>query len=182
MAKNIDINFLYHKYYQDNPDLLRIILIHSELVAKKALTIATDLSLPVDREFIYCGAMLHDIGVICCNAPKIFAFGDSPYICHGVEGRKILEKHGLYRLAKVCERHTGAGLTASEIEDKGLTLPARDMLPISLEEKLICYADKFFSKGTDIYAEKKLDEIKAEMKKYGEPSLKRFCDLHKLFS
>ena len=181
MSNVIDINFLYGLYYKDNPELLRIILIHSELVAKKALSIIDKSSLQIDREFVYCGSLLHDIGVIRCYAPDIHAFGKKPYICHGVEGKKILLRHRLFSLARVCECHTGAGITASQIKENKLPLPPHDMLPISLEEKLICYADKFFSKGKDITREKNIDEIYNQMKKFGPESLARFNNLHDIF-
>ena len=44
------------------------------------------------------------------------------------------------------KRHTGAGLTKKEIIEQELPLPQQDFLPETTEEKLICYADKFFSK------------------------------------
>lgn len=125
--------------------------------------------------------MLHDIGIFRCNAPDICCTGPLPYICHGVEGRKILEAEGLPRHALVCERHTGAGLTVADIESQHLPLPRRDMTPQSLEEKLICYADKFFSKSGDITAEKPLDKVRRSMERHGRDTLERFDRLHELF-
>lgn len=83
--------------------------------------------------------------------------------------------------ARVCERHTGSGLTASEIEREGLPLPHRDFLPETLEEKLICYADKFFSKSGDPEKEKSLEKIRRSMAAFGPDSLARFDALHALF-
>ena len=93
--------------------------------------------------------MLHDIGIAQCDAPSIYCKGTEPYIRHGVIGRQILEEAGLPRHALVCERHTGSGITAEEIRERYMPLPCRDMLPISIEEKAICYADKFYSKSGD---------------------------------
>jgi uncharacterized protein len=59
-------------------------------------------------------------------------------LCHQ---KKNLPKHGL-----VCERHVGLGITAEEIRRRRLPLPQRDMIPVSIEEQIICYSDKFFSK------------------------------------
>jgi uncharacterized protein len=73
--------------------------------------------------------------------------GDRPYVCHGVLGRELLERIGLPRHALVCERHVGAGLEREEIHRRSLPLPDRDMRPESIEEILVCYADKFFSKN-----------------------------------
>lgn len=177
-----DILEIFSKYYHDNPKLLATVLTHSEAVARKALQCAESKKLDIDKEFVERAALLHDIGVVKCNAPSIFCFGKLPYICHGVEGRKILEKEGLYREALVCERHTGSGLSAEYIKKENLPLPLRDMLPISLEEKLICYADKFFSKSKNLTEEKPLDSIIRQMASFGEESLSRFMDLHNLFS
>lgn len=181
MNRFVDVNGLFSLYYNKDKELYRIVRTHSEQVARKALTIAADKQLPVDREFVYCAALLHDIGVVKCNAPGIMAFGKLPYICHGVEGRKILEKEGLLDMALVCERHTGSGITRKQIITNNLPLPKRNMLPVSLEEKLICYADKFFSKSHDLKKEKDLEEILKQMEFHGKDSLYRFLKLHAMF-
>ena len=49
--------------------------------------------------------------------------------------------------ALICERHVGAGISADEICSKRLPLPKRNLLPVTIEEQIICYADKFFSKS-----------------------------------
>ena len=54
--------------------------------------------------------MLHDIGIIRCNAPGIQCFGNEPYICHGRIGAEMLRAEGFPHHARVCERHTGRGL------------------------------------------------------------------------
>lgn len=41
-------------------------------------------------------------------------------------------------------RHVGVGISVKDVHQFNLPLPARDMLPISIEEQLICYADSFF--------------------------------------
>lgn len=181
MAALTDINFLFHKYYGDNPELRRIVTIHSEQVAKKALEIWENKSLPLDPRDVYCAAMLHDIGVVKCKAPDIFAFGELPYIRHGIEGKKILEENGLYSYASICVTHTGAGITKENIRKNNLPLPYQDYIPITLLEKLICYSDKFFSKSHDLTKEKSIDDIMLQMSKFGKDSLIRFQNLHSLF-
>lgn len=176
------IENIFSKYYKDNPELLRIVLYHSRLVAGKALEIAKKKDLPLRSEDIFMAAMLHDIGVVNCNAPGIHAYGNLPYICHGIEGAKILKENNLGKYAGVCSRHTGSGLTASEIEAQNLPLPHIDLIPVTLLEKLICYADKFYSKGRNIEKEKTIEEIEAQMKKFGKGSLDRFKVLHNLFN
>ena len=67
---------------------------------------------------------------------------DSPYIAHGYLGAEILRAEGFPQHALVCERHTGAGLSLHEIIDRQLPIPHREMLPVTMEEQLICFADK----------------------------------------
>ena len=55
------------------------------------------------------------------------------------------------------------------------------MLPISIEEKLICYADKFFSKSGDPREEKSLDRVVRSMQRHGPETLARFMELHRMF-
>ena len=136
---------LIQKYYpDDNAPLQYILLRHSADVAEKAAQIAErHPELHLDQRFVYEAAMLHDIGIFRTHAPEIFCLGTEPYIKHGILGRELLDGMGLPRHALVCERHTGAGISAFDIREQQLPLPPRDMLPISIEEKLVCYADKF---------------------------------------
>lgn len=177
-----DVNFLFYKYYKDNPELRHIVSLHSEMVAKKALDICKRKKLPLDHKEVYCAAKLHDIGVVKCSAPGIHAKGDLPYICHGVEGEKILEKHHMFKYSGICSRHTGSGITKEEILRNNLPLPAKNYLPKTLMEKLICYADKFYSKSGDLTKEKSLEQIMNQMRSFGKESLDRFLELHKNFN
>lgn len=177
----MDIDKIYHPLYNDNPGLLATVLTHSECVARKALGCLASRGIEADMEFVREAAMLHDIGVIRCNAPSILCFGDLPYICHGIEGRRILEDAGFPAHALVCERHTGSGLSVEDIVIQNLPLPHRDMLPVSIEEKVICYADKFFSKSGNLTEEKTLERVIGGMKKFGNDSLARFLELHEIF-
>ena len=162
------------KYYDPQSDLYRLLVVHGSVVAKKALSIAKNVpELKPNRQFIKEAAMLHDIGIIKTHAPGIFCNGTKPYICHGHEGRKILEKEGLHVHALVCERHTGVGLTKEDIVRHKLPLPKRDMIPISIEEKIICLADKFYSKGHP-KKEKSMTEIRKELKKFGKEKIDVF--------
>ncbi len=172
---------LLEKYTCGNSRLLHILTEHSEAVRDLALEIACNRNLDVDREFIAEAAMLHDIGIVKCDAPSISCFGTLPYICHGTEGARILRLEGLPRHALVAERHTGAGISASEIVARNLPIPPRDYLPISLEEKLICYADKFYSKSRDLREHKPLEKIRAQMAEHGVGTAARFAELELLF-
>ncbi|MDE7097240.1 MAG: phosphohydrolase, partial [Muribaculaceae bacterium] len=82
----MNLNVIYHKYYEEGSALLDLLLTHSELVARKALDVAAHAGLDIDKDFVYNVAMLHDIGIFRCNAPGIFCLGKEPYIRHGVIG------------------------------------------------------------------------------------------------
>lgn len=169
------------KYYKPGTPLYETLTVHSEMVKRKALECISRRGLQVDTDFVAEAAMLHDIGIFRCDAPDIYCEGELPYICHGMEGCRILGEEGLLRHALVCERHTGAGLTVDDIVNQSLPLPHRDMLPVTMEEKLICYADKFYSKSGDIREEKSLERVVALMKRHGEDTLQRFLALHEMF-
>ena len=177
---------IIHQYYDSRSNLYRVLVTHSILVTKKALDIATAFQLrqphpKIDLNFIYEAAMLHDIGIFRCDAPKIFCAGSAPYICHGIIGREILENAGLPRHALVCERHTGAGVSQQNVIEQKLPLPLRDYLPVSLEEKIICLADRFYSKiPPKLFYEHNLRHIHQQMGAWGPEILARFenlCDL-----
>ena len=169
------------KYYSGDGDLRTILIIHSQSVARKALQIVSlHPELNLDREFIEEAAMLHDIGIIKTDAPGIKCFGTEPYICHGIIGAEMLRQEGLPRHARVCERHTGAGLSLNEIVSQNLPLPHQDFLPETLEEQVICYADKFFSK-THLDREKSIEKAEKSIAKFGEEGLARFKQWEKMF-
>lgn len=86
---------------------------------------------------------------------------------------------GFPKHALVCERHTGAGLSLQSILEQNLPVPHREMVPLSLEEQIICFADKFFSK-TKLDREKSVEKARNSIAKYGEEGLIRFdhwCEL-----
>ena len=176
---NIDPLVLISKYYAPGSPAYLILVEHSTAVAGKALGIAKKIApLTADLEFIEEAAMLHDIGIFMTEGPEIGCFGDEDYICHGFLGRELLEKEGLPAHALVCERHVGVGISVDDIDSHKLPIPRRDMLPLTLEEKIICFADKFFSKKMDaLNKEKTLDQVRKEIGRYGAEQLKRFEEM-----
>lgn len=177
----MDYKQIIDKYYSEAPALKEILMRHSRDVADKALAIAdAHPELNVDRSFLFDAAMLHDIGIIKTNAPGIKCYGTEPYIRHGILGGEMLRAEGLPKYARVCERHTGAGLSCKEIERQNLPLPHADLLPETIEEKIICYADKFFSK-TKLDKEKTLAEAERSVGKHGQEGLERFKGWEKIF-
>ncbi len=163
------------KYYEPGSKGWYILTEHSKAVRDFALDIAQrHPELKTDLQFISEAAMLHDIGIFLTNAPDLQCFGDKPYICHGYLGRELLEKEGYPKHALVCERHTGAGLSKEEIIAQKLPIPHRDMLPITVEEQIICFADKFFNKSKELTKAQPIEKIRGKLLRYGEQQLKRF--------
>lgn len=177
----MDIIQIIDKYYPKENELKHILLTHSKLVADKALSVSIrHPELKLDNTFLYEASLLHDIGIFMTDAPGIFCFGEKPYICHGYLGADLMRKEGLPRHALVCERHTGAGISMKEIEERKLPLPHREMLPVSLEEQAICFADKFFSK-THLTNERSVEAAMKSVAKHGEEGLLRFIRWCELF-
>ena len=159
-----------------------ILLSHSRSVATAAIDIARRHRLDIPADEIETAAMLHDIGIIATDAPGIDCFGTQPYLTHGAVGADMLRASGAdEKYARVAERHTGAGLTADEIAASGLPFPpGRCYMPETTLEKLICYADCFYSKGGD-GKRKSLERVEASMAKFGPEVLNRFRRLHAMF-
>lgn len=174
---------LITRFYPAGSYTRDLLLHHGELVGRKALEVLDRAPwIAADREFIAQAAVLHDIGIGRTRCPELGCTGTLPYVCHGVEGRAILDKLGLSRHGLVCERHVGVGISADQVVRRNLPLPVRDMFPLSVEERLICYADKFFSKTDDGRHEKTIDEITDGLMRYEAEYEDRFLSLHRLFT
>ncbi|UKK50235.1 HDIG domain-containing protein [Prevotella sp. E13-17] len=155
------------QYYAEDDQLRRLLLFHSRQVADRSLAICRQHpELPLDQQFVEEAAMLHDIGIRWCHAPSIFCMGESPYIEHGQIGGRLLRQMGFERHARVCERHTGTGLPGFE--------------PETLEEQLVCYADKFYSKS---HPERVLtvDQAAQSLERFGHEGVEKFLAWAKMF-
>ncbi|MFO7768050.1 MAG: HDIG domain-containing protein, partial [bacterium] len=83
-----------------------------------------------DLKLLIAGALLHDIGRTVTHGVE-----------HGVEGAKLVREQGWHEeVAKIVERHMGGGITKEEAQEQGL--PSKDYVPETLEERLVCFADK----------------------------------------
>lgn len=167
---------LIGEYYRPGSLVYEVLVRHSELVAESSVEIAGRIpELMPNVAFIGEAAMFHDIGILFTNSPEIGCFGRHAYVCHGYLGRSLLEKHGLPEHALVCERHVGAGLSADDIAGQGLDLPLRDMLPETIEEQIICFADSFFSKTPPPRGTQRTpEEIIASLELRGKEKADRF--------
>jgi len=178
-----DVDRIIHKYFQPGSLVYKYFFTHSLKVTELSfLIVENNKNLKLDTEFILKGAMLHDIGIIKTKAPEIGCFGELPYITHTYLGREMLEEEALPEIAPICERHLGTGLTVNDIIESNFPLPHRDMTPQSLEEKLICYADKFYSKSDKhLTIPKSPEKIRKKILKYGKDKLTVFESFVDLF-
>lgn len=172
---------IIERYYPKNALKHHVLVHHSEQVRAKALEVVHRKNLlDVDVAFISEAAMLHDIGAFLCHAPLIDCNGVADYIQHGVLGSDLLTLAGFPKHALVCERHTGTGISLLKIIQHRLPLPHRNLQPVSLEEKIICYADKFFSK-TELYKTLSISEITQQLMSHGDEQVATFMQWHEQF-
>lgn len=183
----IDAMAILRHFYPDDTPLRRLLLTHSRQVADRALLIAErHPELHLDTGLMERGALLHDVGILRCDAPGILCFGTEPYVCHGHLGAEMLRSlagqtvdsvvltHELLEpLARFCERHTGTGLSRQQIVSRQLPLPPQDFLPETLEEQVVCYADKFYSKSHP-ERERTVEQAALSLGKFGEDVYHKF--------
>ena len=156
----MDYQAIIDKYYPADDELRRVLLLHSRQVADRCLLIVKKhKELPVDVQFLEEAAMLHDIGIYQCDAPSIHCHGTEPYIKHGPIGGDLLLQEGYPRHARVAERHTGTGLPGFE--------------PETLEEQIVCYADKFYSKSKPDHV-RTVAETAQSLEKFGHEGVLKF--------
>jgi uncharacterized protein len=131
---------------------------HCEAVTKLVKELIRDL--PVNQKIIVAGAVLHDIGRSKTHGVQ-----------HGVAGAKILREKGVdEKVVRIVETHVGVGIPKEEAVKLGLS--DGDLIPETIEEKIVCYADKRLI-GTYVATEEEaLYDFK---KKLGEnhPAIKR---------
>ncbi len=178
-------------FYPDDTPLRRLLVHHSRQVARRALLVAsTHPELRLDTALIETGAMLHDIGICRCDAPGILCTGPEPYIRHGLMGGQMLRSlvgndlggqlprplttSDIEPLARICERHTGTGITRRQILSQKLPLPLDgEYEPVTLEEQVVCYADKFYSKSHP-ERERTVEQTAEALRRFGDDCRQRF--------
>jgi len=122
--------------------------------------------LNVDVELVEISALLHDIGRSKTHS-----------VDHALEGGKIARAFNLpASVVFIIERHAGGGI--SKEEAKRLGWPARDYLPKTLEEKIVCYADKRVE-GVRIVPIKKTINAYAVDLDENHPAIQRIWELHR---
>ena len=129
---------------------------HCQAVARLALETAEILNkkgLKVDLELVEIGALLHDIGRSMTHT-----------VDHAIKGAEIAKKSGLPKqVVSIIKRHVGGGITSNEA--KALGWPTDDLyVPLTLEEKVVSYADKLIEKGKRVSVELAIDQLYRESK------------------
>jgi len=189
MTKMYDFQKVIDKYYpggesgSEDACLRDIYMRHCRSVADLALRIARRNRLELAEDSVEAAAMLHDIGIVLTDAPGICCHGSEKYLAHGRLGAGLLRHEGAPELlARVAERHTGAGLTEADIARIGLdSLPSGVCyMPETLLERLICYADKFYSKSGDM-KRKPMQRVEASIARFGADASLRFGKLRQEF-
>lgn len=119
----------------------------------------------VDMRLVEAGTLLHDIGR-----------GQTHGIEHGAVGGQMARRLDLpMELAHIIERHVGAGLTPEEARRNNL--PRGSYIPETLEEKIVCYADKLIEGDHEIGIDVTIDNFAQELGS-DHPAIKRLQDLH----
>jgi uncharacterized protein len=139
---------------------------HCKAVAKLALEIAqacTEKGMKVDFELVEIGALLHDVGRSKTHT-----------VHHAVVGAEIAESAGLPEpVISIIKRHVGGGITTSEA--KKLGWPKDVYVPVTLEEKIVSYADKLIENSKRAPIEIAIEKLSNEQK---HDSAERVRKLH----
>lgn len=123
----------------------------------------------VEIELVEVGALLHDIGR-----------SKTHNVNHGIIGMEIAQSLNLPQsVISIIERHVGGGITADEA--KKLGWPVKNYLPTTLEEKIVCYADKLIEGRKVVPIEKTLTSLSLELGE-SHPAIDRIKRLHKELS
>ncbi len=124
-------------------------------VAKLAVETGEQLSekgFKLDLSLIEVGALLHDIGR-----------SKTQSVDHVVVGAKIAKSLGLPEpVILIIKRHIGGGITAQEANKFGW--PEEDYFPVSLEEKIVSYADKLVDNSKRVSIDITVNQLRAEHK------------------
>jgi uncharacterized protein (TIGR00295 family) len=111
----------------------QLIVQHCKTVARVSRILAeamVEKGVPVDVRVILAGALLHDIGRTRVQTVQ-----------HGYESSRILRERGVDdRVVEIVKKHVGAGLSREEANKLGL--PPGDYVPSTVEERIVCFADK----------------------------------------
>ena len=136
---------------------------HCKVVLESSLIIAKKLiekGIKVDLELVKLGALLHDIGRSRDQTAR-----------QGITGYEILQKYPEVpeEVRKIAKYHVGAGLTKEDCLRLKIS-PAEDLLPATIEEKIVSYGDNLVGGNKIRTFEETLADFK---KKYEKETAER---------
>jgi uncharacterized protein len=172
-----------HKKYAPNEAAYLQFYNHCSMVWEIAKNILNKNKLDIDEELVKVGCLLHDVGVYKLFEEDGTFYRPIEYLRHGILGKEIIDTEKIdERIGLMITRHIGMGITADEIKQNNLPLPHEDFIPLSLEEKLVCFADKFHSKyQNEESAFHTSESIKNHLRKYGQKKIDIFEGMLELF-
>ncbi len=136
---------------------------HVQAVSGYGAEVAESIS-DANVELVRIGGLLHDIGR--CRSHEIN---------HGIVGARILTQNGIdERVARIAERHVGAGITADEAARLGL--PAGTYIPQTIEEKIVAAVDNLIEGSKRVSINEALASFQREAK--DRKIVDRIRDLH----
>jgi uncharacterized protein len=125
---------------------------HVLAVCERALKIAEQIEsagLPVDKNVVEAGALLHDSGIPRQKGEPIVIpeWGDrakglvTDNLSHPILGFELAGEYGFPLSVRRCILCHTPGPTREECRMLGLTPPEEELIPITIEEKIVMYAD-----------------------------------------
>ena len=174
-----------HERYAPTEQAFESVYTHCQIVCAVAEHLLDRRPAALDVDLVRAGTLLHDIGVYRLYDATGRLDQDN-YIRHGVLGHALLRDLGFPDLVgRFCSRHTGVGLTRTDVLRQRLPLRAGDYTADTAEEQLVMYADKFHSKttpptfvtaasyaaGVRRFGQDKVARFAALVDKFGEPDV-----------
>ena len=145
---------------------LQNVIRHVEAVSALAVEIAEACrkkGYNVDVHLVEIGGLLHDIGRAKTHS-----------VHHAVLGADIAKSLGLPEpIISIIKRHVGGGITPREARKLGW--PKDVYVPLTLEEKIVSYADKLIEGSRRVPIEVTMTELSKELP---APAIQRLWKLH----
>jgi len=130
------------------PTLIR----HVSTVCDRAMQVADQVEaagIPVDRQVLEAGALMHDIGIPSQTGNPITVpeWGEraqglrSDNLVHPILGFELAGKYGFPMSVRRCILCHTPGPTREECRMLGIDPPEEELMPITIEENIVMYAD-----------------------------------------
>jgi uncharacterized protein len=138
-------------------------------LAKEIAQVCQKKGFKVDIRLVEIGGLLHDLGRAKTHG-----------IRHSVMGGEIARSMGLSEpIISIIERHIGAGI--SKEEAKVLEIPEKSYIPVTLEEKIVSYADKLIEGDRQVEIDETIGKFSRQLGN-DHPAIGRLRALHTFFS